>query len=149
MIGFFESLQSWHWLLLAITLFGIEMLGVNGFLLGAGAAAVLLALIIGFVPELTWPYQLLLYGLLALVLTFCYWYWLRQFNTRTDAPKLNDRAAQMVGMVINLPDGLIDGQGRVQVGDTFWQLRAEASIDPGSRVIVIASEGMTLRVKLH
>ncbi len=146
---FFVSLQLWHWLILAIALFSIEMLGITGFLLGAAAAALLLALVTGFIPDLAWSYQLLLYGLSAVIFTTWYWYRFNRFNEQTDEPQLNDRAGQMVGTVVNLPAGLPNGQGRVQIGDTSWQLRAQTSLVPGSQVIVIASEGMALLVELH
>jgi membrane protein implicated in regulation of membrane protease activity len=149
MSAFFLSLQFWHWLILAMVLFGLEMLGAGGFLLGAGAAAILLALVTGFAPSLEWSYQLLLYGLLAITLTVWYWYRFSRFNVQTDEPQLNNRAAQMVGEVIDLPDGLAHGRGRVQVGDTFWQLRADVTIVSGRQVKVVATQGMILLVELR
>ena len=39
MIEFFEAMQFWHWILLAIVLIAGEALGAAGFLLGAVMAS--------------------------------------------------------------------------------------------------------------
>ena len=65
MIEFFEAMQFWHWILLAIVLIAGEALGATGFLLGAVMASLELALITYIWPDLTWQQQISLFAVLA------------------------------------------------------------------------------------
>ena len=70
MIEFFEAMQFWHWILLAIVLIAGEALGAAGFLLGAVMASLELALITYIWPDLTWQQQIscLLWAFTAFIL---------------------------------------------------------------------------------
>ena len=68
-MGLLDSLQPWHWLILSLTLFALEALGASGFLIGAGIASALIALLLWLVPSMDWGVQLMLFGIGALTMT--------------------------------------------------------------------------------
>ena len=65
---------------------------------------------------------------------------------RSDSPKLNDRAAQLVGRQFTLEKS-VEGQEKVQVGDTFWTVESDCNIGSGTQVRVIDTKGMTLVIE--
>ncbi|GAA4894680.1 hypothetical protein GCM10023333_29880 [Ferrimonas pelagia] len=141
-----EALQPWHWLLLALLMLGAEALGTGGFLLGAAAAACLLALLLWLLPEWGWAGQFMVFGLATLLLSVAYWKLFRGYNERTEQPTLNDRAAQMIGRQWVLEVAVPSGESRLQIGDTRWRVQTAQTLAAGERVRVVASDGMILQL---
>ena len=83
----------------------------------------------------------------SLVFTFLYWKLFRRFNNRTDQPTINNRAAQLVGRRVQIPEAFPHGEGKVIIGDTYWRIRAEVALDAGDNVQVVGPEGMLLMVE--
>ena len=146
MIAFFEALQFWHWIILAIVLIAGEALGAAGFLLGAVMAALEVALISYIWPDLTWQQQLSLFAVLALLCSVWFWYRFKSFSQSTDLPKLNNRAAQLIGREFALTQEMTGGQGKMQVGDTLWRVESETNLSIGTQVKVIGSREMVLLI---
>lgn len=144
---FFSELNAWHWLILGVILLAFEVLGSAGFLLGLALAALLQALLLVIVPEMNWKIQLLVYAFTAVLLSVLYWKVFRPFNTRSDEPLLNDRAGQLVGRQLVLNESIVNGLGRIQIGDTLWKVNAEGDIAAGTKVTVVSNQGMTLFVQ--
>ena len=146
MIAFFEAMQFWHWIILAIVLIAGEALGAAGFLLGAVMAALEVALISYIWPDLTWQQQLSLFAVLALLCSVWFWYRFKSFSQSTDLPKLNNRAAQLIGREFALTQEMTGGQGNMQVGDTLWRVESETNLSIGTQVKVIGSREMVLLI---
>ena len=146
MIEFFEAMQFWHWIILAIVLISGEALGATGFLLGAVMAALEVALITYIWPDLSWQKQLSMFAVLALLCSVWFWYRFKSFNQKTDQPKLNDRASQLIGRESALTQGMTGGQGKMQVGDTVWRVESETNLPAGTQVKVIDSREMVLLI---
>lgn len=144
---FFQQIEVWHWLILALLLLGGEALGAAGFMLGAVAAALVMALLVWLDVDLSWQQQISWFAGLALVFTVVYWQRFRRFNEDTESPQLNDRAAQLVGRQFVLNHDLVGGLGKQQIGDTLWKVQADSDIAAGTQVKVIASADMTLCVE--
>lgn len=140
------SLQLWHWLILSLVILALEALGASGFLLGAGIASALMALLLWLLPSMDWGIQLTLFGTGSLIMTVAWWKVFRRYNQQTDYPELNNRAVQMIGRVIVLEQPVCNGQGRIQIGDTFWKVRSEMELEAGSTVVVSGCEGMVLQL---
>ena len=143
-MDFLIELQPWHWLILTFLLLGLEALGASGFLLGSAIASSLLALLLWLGPELSWAWQVAIFAFLSLVCSLGYWKVFRRVNNQSDYPELNNRAAQLVGRVQQLDQDLPAGQGKIQVGDTLWKVRADEPLSQGDHVEIVAYEGMTL-----
>ena len=144
MIEFFEAMQFWHWIILAIVLIAGEALGASGFLLGAVMAALEVALISYIWPDLSWQKQISLFAVLALLCSVWFWYRFKSFKQTTDQPELNDRAAQLIGREFALTHEMTGGQGKMQVGDTLWRVESENNLSAGTQVKVVGSRDMVL-----
>ena len=136
------------WLSLGGLLLAAEMLGGNGYLLWSGVAAVMTGLLVWLLP-FGWEWQGALFAVLTLVAAWLWWRWLnRQVRSQKPADAaLNQRGQQLVGKRYTLDDTLINGRGHVRIGDSSWPVIADDDLVAGTRVEVIAVEGITLRVK--
>jgi len=136
------------WLSLGGLLLAAEMLGGNGYLLWSGVAAVMTGLLVWLLP-FGWEWQGALFAVLTLVAAWLWWRWLnRQVRSQKPADAaLNQRGQQLVGKRYTLDDTLINGRGHVRIGDSSWPVVADEDLIAGTRVEVIAVEGITLRVK--
>jgi membrane protein implicated in regulation of membrane protease activity len=143
-VDFLQTLQPWHWLIVAFLCLGLEALGAGGFLLGSAVAGFLMAFLLWLLPDLSWAWQLSWFAVFSLMSTVAYWKLFRKVNEKSDHPQLNQRAAQLVGRTVTLEDDLPGGQGKVQVGDTFWKVRASQTLEKGTTVIITGSDGMVL-----
>lgn len=142
----FNQLQAWHWFVLAVILIVLEVTTTTGFLLGIAFAALALAGAVFIMPDLSWDWQFLSFGVLSVVLTLGYRTYFKPVNDATDSPLLNNRAAQMMGKTFVLSVEL-DRSGADMIGDTRWTLRSGARIHKGDRVRVIGVDGMVLIVE--
>jgi len=86
---------------------------------------------------------------LTLVAAWLWWRWQnRQVRSQKPADAaLNQRGQQLVGKRYTLDDTLLNGRGHVRIGDSSWPVIADEDLIAGTRVEVIAVEGITLRVK--
>lgn len=142
-----DDLSSWHWLILAALLLIGEMLGAAGFLLGAALSALLVAGLVALQWLSGWQGQLLWFSLAGIAFSLAYWKLFRRFNHQSQAPLLNDRAAQLIGRQLELSADLVAGEGRTLIGDTLWRVKAEQPLSTGTVVRVVATEQMVLLIE--
>ncbi|USE39193.1 NfeD family protein [Endozoicomonas sp. SCSIO W0465] len=141
------TLEPWHWLILLFVFLGAEALGAGGFLLGSAAAAAVVSFWLWLVPDMSWPVQLVIFGIGSLLLSLAYWKLFRKLNNRSDSPELNNRASQLIGRTIVLEHDLPAGQSKLQIGDTLWKVESDRSVSQGSKVSVTGNQGMMLLLK--
>ncbi len=141
-----EELQPWHWFIFGICLLIFELFGTAGFFIGISIAAITMALLNLINNTITWEWQLIIFSVLAVTFTILYLKIFRQFNLKSDSPKLNDRAAQLVGRRFTLEKS-VEGQDKVQIGDTFWAVESNENIRSGTPVRVVDTKGMTLVIE--
>ena len=144
-----SEISAWHWASLGIILLILETLGAAGFLIGSAIAAFLMAAVISIAPDLNWKWQLAIFSSSAIIFSVIYLKRFANFNENSDQPNLNNRAALHIGKRIQLKEPVINGEGRVQIGDTFWKIKSPdlIDIDIEHHVEVTNTEGMTLIVK--
>ncbi|HCM5978041.1 TPA: NfeD family protein [Klebsiella aerogenes] len=136
------------WLTLGGLLLAAEMLGSNGYLLWSGVAGVVTGLLTWAIP-LSWEWQGTLFAVLTLLAAWLWSKWLRK-RMRQQRPadaQLNQRGQQLVGRRFTLDSALENGRGHVRVGDSSWPVLADEDLAAGSKVEVVAVEGITLRVR--
>ncbi|WP_457395316.1 NfeD family protein, partial [Roseateles sp. P5_E1] len=90
--------------------------------------------------------QVVAFVLLSVVSIQCYRRWGRSHGRQSDAPLLNRRAEQLIGRVVVIDQDIVAGKGRAKIDDAFWVV-AGPDLPAGSRVRVVAVEGMTLKVQ--
>jgi len=138
--------NHYGWWLLALVLIAAEMLAPGYFMLWIGIAAAVTGLVLLVAPGLSAIAQALVFALLAIGACLVYWKFIRPLaEQRDDQPLLNRRGAQLVGQRFVLCDAIVNGRGKVKVGDGTW-LAEGPDLPAGSEVEVTAVEGTTLKV---
>ncbi|HML30907.1 MAG TPA: NfeD family protein [Hyphomicrobium sp.] len=134
----------WLWFALAVILFVMESLvpGVHFVWFGLSASVVG---VIGLATPLAWEWQLIAFALIAMATVF----WVRQKSreesAHPDVADLNARGAQYVGRIVTIEDAIINGRGKVRVGDTVWAAKGEDG-PKGATVKVTGADGTVLVV---
>lgn len=142
-----ENMIQYIWWILALVLVAAEMILPGYFLLWIGIAAALMGILTFLLPTLGMLGQAILFGLLAVATCAIYWRFIRPLaEQRNDQPLLNQRGQQLVGRHFTLAAPIVDGRGRIPVGDGWW-LAEGPDLPAGSEVEVVAIEGATLKIR--
>ena len=134
------------WAAVALLLFAAEAMAPGAFMLWLGlAAAVVFVVVLLFsgIPVLA---QVVAFVLLSFVAIQVYRRWFRNREKPSDQPALNRRTAALVGRVVPLERAIVDGHGRVQIADAYWDV-AGPELPAGVPVRVTGADGMTLQVE--
>ncbi|MGH8492185.1 MAG: NfeD family protein [Moraxellaceae bacterium] len=146
---YFSQNPALWWLGFAITLLIAELLtGTLLFLFLSAGASLLVLLTWGF--DISGSTQAIVFAIAAVVLVVAW----RKFRPnpgdkveqRAGASGLNNRLAGFVGREAVLEESVSNGQGRIRLDDSYWNVRGE-DLPAGSRVRIVAVEGMILRVQ--
>ncbi len=138
---------TWFWWGLALALFAAEALLPGAFMLWLGFAAVATGITLWLLP-LDPTGQWIAFGVFGLLSAGLGWRWRnRNPETPTDQPLLNRRAEQLIGRVLVLHESVVNGRGKLKIGDALWAVVADSDMPAGVRVRVAAVEGMMLRVE--
>ena len=134
------------WAVVALVLIGAEVLAPGAFMLWLGFAAGATCLLVFAVPGVPVVMQMVAFALLSLLSVAAYRKYARRPARDSDQPSLNRRAEQLVGRVVPLVAPIVDGRGRVQIADAFWDVEGP-DLPVGERVRVVGVRGMTLEVR--
>lgn len=133
------------WAALALLLFAAEAMAPGAFMLWLGLAAVVVFLGVLLVPGIPLLAQAAAFVVLSFVSIQVYRTWFRGRERRSDQPVLNRRAQALVGSVVPLERAIVNGRGRVQIADAYWDVTGP-ELAVGTPVRVVGADGMTLRV---
>lgn len=123
----------WHWLALALVLFGFEMVTGTYDLLMASIGAVFTAAFAAFAPDnlAGWHGQVIVFGVLAIALIVGSRIIFPELRKAPTAhPTLNRRMEQLVGQHGLATKDFSGGTGQVKIGDTVWGAEAAANSAP-------------------
>ena len=140
-----DGIVFWHWWILAAVLMALEMFAPTTLFLWTGMAAGVIGLVVLFVPGMSWQIQVLAFAVLAVAAVVL---WRRYMPARrpSDEPALNERARQYLGQIYALEAAIVNGSGRVNIGDSTWIVRGQ-DLPAGARVRVTGSDGSSLTVE--
>lgn len=143
----------WHWLALALVLFGVEMVTGTFDLLMASIGAVITAVFAALAPAglSGWQGQLMVFIITAPVLILAS----RAFfpslrRVIPDHPSLNRRMEQMLGQPCQATLDFSGPSGQVKIGDTVWMARIakdQGDVHSGDRLIVEGFEANMVIVR--
>ncbi|MBE0694488.1 MAG: NfeD family protein [Aquamicrobium sp.] len=146
----FAGFGAWNWVILGTVLLALEILTPGVYLLWLGIAAVatgLLSFLLWDAGFWVWQVQILVFLVLSIVSVLI---GRRVFPTTgtadTDQPLLNQRERQLVGRTATLEEPIVEGRGRIRLGDTLWRVSGP-DLPVGARVRVIAAENGELAVE--
>ena len=134
------------WGAAALLLFAAEALAPGAFMLWLGFAAAVVFLGVLLVPGTTLLMQAIAFVVLSVISIQVYRTWFRGKQRASDQPLLNRRVAQLVGRVVPLERGIVNGRGRVQIADALWDV-VGPELPTGAPVRIVGADGMTLRVE--
>jgi inner membrane protein len=146
MADYFSTLMFWHWWVLGLVLVVIEMIAPGFFLLWIGLAAGVTGLVLVAVPSLAWQAQFLIFGVLAVGSVTAARFYIRRNPITTDDATLNRRGSQYIGQVFSLDEAIVNGIGKVKVGDGWWRAQGP-DLPAGERVKVVGIDGTILKVE--
>ena len=128
--------------MLALILFGIEMMSGTFDLLMASIAAAATAAFAAFAPEsaTAWQVQCIVFAVASIILIVISRYVFPNMRrAEPEHPTLNKRMVQLVGQQGEVTRDFSNGQGQVKIGDTVWGAEAaegQAGITVGDRIVV-------------
>ena len=140
------GLEAHWWWLIAAALLGILEIFLPGiFLVWMAVAAAITGILVAFLP-LALPFQLALFGLLAMAAVYGGRRAYERNPVPSSDPLLNDRTARLIGQNVLVVTAIENGEGRVKVGDGVWAARGPDA-PAGARMVVVGADGTCLRVE--
>ncbi|MEL6977141.1 MAG: NfeD family protein [Pseudomonadota bacterium] len=139
-----EISPAMAWLAAGLALLLLELLTGSLWLLWPGISALVFAAVAFFAPELGFGVQVLLFALLAGLLTLLGQRYLEDKvrSQSTDRPHLNDRRAQLIGKTVSAIAAFENGYGAVRLADGQWSARLDDDVGAAS---VAADDKLTIR----
>jgi len=138
--------QAVTWAVVALLLLAAETLAPGAFMLWLGFAAAAVFVLVLVVPDVPVLAQVVAFLGLSVLSIQIYRTRFRGRVRQSDQPMLNRRAEQLIGRVVPLDSAIVNGSGRVQIADAYWDVSGP-DLPTGSIVRVVAVDGMTLQVE--
>ena len=145
LLDLFVQYGPWAWFVLGLVLLALELVVPGGWFLWLGAAGVLTG-IAAFIPGVGWPFQVTIFGVLALVIVIGWTMISRTRKPTSDRPLLNQRAETFIGHEGVIEEPITQGFGRLRLADSVWRI-AGPDLAVGARVRVIGADGNVLKVE--
>jgi inner membrane protein len=135
----------WLWLALGLLLAVAEMVIPGVFLIWLAGAAILTG-ILAFVLPIGVPLQIVIFAVAAIAAVFSGRSYIRNNPVEEADPLMNRRGARMVGEIVRVSQPIVDGHGKVHLGDGEWLVRGpDAPL--GARMRITGSDGAVLLVE--
>ena len=147
----FAELGGWSWMILGLALLAIEIMASGTFFLWFGVAALVVGLAtfaLGSLAFWTLQAQLIAFVIISILFVVVGRRLMKRHKFEdNDAPHLNQRTAQLIGLEAVLVEEISQGLGRIKVGDTTWRVTGQDA-PVGTKVKVIGEgAGTTLKVE--
>lgn len=139
------AMGPWAWVILGLIFLGLEIFMPGQILLWLGIAALIVGGA-GFVTDMPWQAEIIIFGVLSVAAVIGYRMFARGKVEASDRPFLNKRAKGLIGRVFALDQPIHNGQGKVRINDTVWRVRGPDMAE-GTRVRVVSSDGASLSVE--
>lgn len=144
LLDLFIQYGPWAWFVVGLVLLALELVVPGGWFLWLGAAGIVTGLT-AFIPGVGWPFQVTIFGVLALVIVIGWTMISRNRKPTSDRPLLNQRAESFIGHEGVIDEPINQGFGRLKLGDSVWRI-AGPDLAAGARVRVVGAEGAVLKV---
>lgn len=143
--SWFISLGPWAWIIAGLALLGIELLVPGGVVVWFGLAAIAVGILV-FTGILSWQIQWLLFGVLSIVGVTVWTLYFKSKGGKSDSPFLNERQQKLVGGVYCLSEPIVNGRGRMKVGDSWWLVEGP-DLPAQSQVKVVSATATVLNIE--
>lgn len=142
-----HDILFWHWWIAGAICFALEFFspGVLFVWMGLGAAAAGFAALV--YPDLGWRHESMVFAAVSLAGAVLGRNWWDKVRRRaTGHPALNERAQGLVGQSGTLDEAIVNGHGRLKLGDTSWKVKGP-DLPEGVQVRIIGTDGSVLLVE--
>ena len=140
------SNQMIIWGIAALLLMAAEVMAPGIFLLWLGLAAAVMFFLVWLLPDMSTLWQAVSFVVLSFVSIGIYIKFVRNRFSAPDQPLLNRRGEQLVGKVLPLHEPIVNGLGRVKLGDALWTVEGP-ELSAGTLVRIVGAQSMTLKVE--
>ena len=147
MIEFLENIEFWHWWVLAASLVVFEMFVPSTVLLWPAIGAAIVGLLLLAVDDIGWQVQVLLFAALSVASLIAWRVYARTRLVRSDDQQLNRRAEQFVDRLFTLEKPIVNGRSKIKADGMIWTIAADQDLDSGTRIRVVGTEGVILKVE--
>jgi membrane protein implicated in regulation of membrane protease activity len=145
-MAFLAALGPWAWVIAGLALMGVELFAPGLFFIWLGLAALGTGVVVGMFG-LGWTSSALAFAAFAVGSVLAGRALMRRKGAEPDAAQgLNALSRDLIGKTLRLDRAIVDGEGRVRVGDTVWRALGEDA-PAGEKVRVVGLEGTALRVE--
>ena len=145
LLDLFISYGPWAWFVTGLVLLALELVVPGGYFLWLGTAGILTGLL-AFIGAVTWPWQITIFGVLAIAIVVGWTLVTRNRVAKSDNPFLNRRADRFIGHEGVIDEPIKDGFGRLVLGDGVWRISGP-DLAAGEKVRVIGADGPVLKVE--
>jgi membrane protein implicated in regulation of membrane protease activity len=147
MAPWWQTITPTEWFIAGFVLLLLEVFAPGAFLLWFGVAALIVGSLLWLLPMLPWQVQIVAFALLSIGALVGYRAWRkRRPAPQVDQPLLNRRVEQMIGRVFTLDQAIVNGRGKIKVGDSLWTVVGN-DLAVGSKVRVIGAHEQMLEVE--
>lgn len=147
MSPWWQNISPSEWLVAGMVLLVLEIFAPGAFLLWFGVAALVVGIAVWLVPVLPWEVQIVAFALLSIGALLGFRAWRKRVPARPDEqPLLNKRAEQMVGRVFIVDQAIVNGRGKIKVGDALWTVTGP-ELNVGTTVRVLGVHEQILQVE--
>jgi hypothetical protein len=146
MDSFLADLGNWTWWIIAVVLGIFELLVPGIFFIWLAAAAMIVGLLL-LVVEISLIGQLALFAVISVIAVWVSQRWLGRHPIASDHPMLNQRAKSYVGQSFVLEQAIVNGRGKIRIGDSQW-LASGNDLPAGTSVRVIGERDGVLLVEV-
>ncbi len=135
----------WWWLSFGMVLMVLEIITPGIFFLWIGIGAFITGCVAAVFPAASTTLLGVVFAVLSIISVLI---GRKVIGKQQDIPDtgLNNRAAQYIGQIYPVYEAIIDGRGKISVGDTLWQASAKTNIPVNKSVKVIGVNGTILEV---
>ncbi|WP_265529923.1 NfeD family protein [Sphingomicrobium marinum] len=146
-MGGLDSLPPGGWWLVGgLLLLALELMAPGVFLVFLGAAAIATGAFT-LIFDLGMPAQLGLFAIYSVVSVLVGKRIYARPVVSEDDGTLNERSRQLIGRKVTVTRAIVDGDGRVKLGDGEWTASGDFNASEGERLIVTGVRGNRLIVE--
>ena len=126
------DLGNWTWWIIAVVLGILELLVPGIFFIWLATAAAVVGAVL-MIVDIPLTGQVALFAVLSVLAVWASRRWLGRYPIVSDHPMLNQRAQSYVGQSFTLEQPIVNGRGKLKIGDSLWlasgpELPAGASV---------------------
>ena len=139
--------NHWFWFVLTLVLLGLEMMIPGVIFMWLAIASAIVGGLVYFDAAITWEVQFVIFSVLGIISVYAGRSYLKNNPIISEDENLNIRGARYIGKSYKLERALINGEGKIRIGDSLWLVRGDFDGEVGMTVRVTGSDGTVLLVE--